>query len=163
MKTIHLIRHAETNIKNYKSTDYLRCLNDSGLLEANLIAKKLSELDCNPDYILCSSAKRTTETALIIAKKLKFDEKQIIFDQYLYNATVKQLIEAINNIPNTFNNLALISHNPAISETSNYLTDDFIDHLPTCGVVKIELNVDNWKHIIQGIGNIEFFIYPKMF
>lgn len=163
MKIIHLIRHAKSSWDNPDLDDFSRTLNERGKKNAPFMANKLKELGCNPDYFLSSSAKRTTETSKIIATALNFNFEKIIFEKKIYESSLKQLLQILNEVPNNFNNIVLVGHNPCLTQLSNYLSDDFIDNIPTCGIVKIELEIDNWQHIIQGIGNKKFFIYPKMF
>lgn len=163
MKVIHLIRHAKSSWENLTPSDFYRNLNERGLRDVPFMAEKLKKLACNPDYILCSPAKRTTETAKIVCEKLNFNQNNINFEKRIYEAELKTLIEVLNEIPNHFNNAVLIGHNPAITQLSNYLTNDYIDNIPTCGIVKIEMDIDDWQHIIEGIGRKLFFIYPKMF
>jgi phosphohistidine phosphatase len=163
MKTIHLIRHAKSSWDNPDLDDFSRTLNERGKKEACFMEKKLKESGCNPDYFISSPAKRTKETSEIIASALNYNVEKIIFDERIYHSSLPQILQVLNDVPNGFNNMILIGHNPTLTQLSNYLTDNFIDNIPTCGMVKIELDIDNWQHIIQGIGNKIFFIYPKMF
>ena len=163
MKIIHLIRHAKSSWDNPDLDDFSRTLNERGKKDAPFMANKLKDLGCNPDYFISSPAKRTKETSKIFSQALNFDFEKIIFDERIYESSLKQLLQILNEVPNNFNNIVLIGHNPTLTQLSNYLTNDFIDHIPTCGIVKIELEIDDWQHIIQGIGNKNFFIYPKMF
>lgn len=163
MKVIHLIRHAKSSWNNPDLDDFSRTLNERGKNDAPFMANKLKELGCHPDYFISSPAKRTTETSKIIATALNFHFEKIIFDKRIYESSLKQVLQIVNEVPNNFNNIVFVGHNPTLTQLSNYFTNDFIDHIPTCGIVKIELEINNWQHIIQGIGNKNFFIYPKMF
>lgn len=163
MKVIHLIRHAKSSWDNPDLDDFSRILNERGKKDAPFMANKLKESGCNPDYFISSPAKRTTETSKIIATALNFNFEKIIFDEQIYHSSLPQILQVLNDVPNDFNNMVLVGHNPTLTQLSNYLTNDFIDYIPTCGIVKIELELDNWQHITKGIGNKIFFIYPKMF
>jgi hypothetical protein len=35
--------------------------------------------------------------------------------------------------------------------------------MPTCAVMKIELEIEHWKETTKGIGTQKYFIYPKAF
>lgn len=163
MKSIHLIRHAKSSWENPIASDFYRKLNERGLRDAPFMAEELKKLAYHPDYILCSPAKRTTKTAEFFTEKLNLHQNHIHFEQRIYEASLKTLLEVLNEIPNQYNNIALIGHNPAITQLSNFLTTDYIDNIPTCGIVKIEMDIEDWQHIIEGIGRKLFFIYPKMF
>jgi len=163
MKTLYLIRHAKSSWKNIDSTDFDRVLNKRGIHDAPLIGKKLHELNFNPELIVSSPAKRTTITSQLVCEEVNYSFENIKFEPSIYEASLTQLKQLINLFPHEYHEVALIGHNPGITFLSNYLTDDFISNIPTCGVVKIELEIDNWNEIIQGIGLKKDFIYPKMY
>ena len=163
MKTIYLIRHAKSSWDNSALSDFNRTLNERGKANAPLMGKKLIEENTVIDCLISSPAKRTTETSLLMGKELNYPSEKIIFDQRIYEASLSDLIKVLNEIPNQFSNVAIIGHNPAISQLFNYLTDEDLHHFPTCGIGKIELEIDQWLEIVKGIGRKIFFIYPKMF
>jgi len=163
MKTTYLIRHAKSSWENPTLSDFNRPLNERGKANAPLMGKKLAEEKTVIDCLISSPAKRTTKTSLLICKELNYPHEKIIFDERIYESSLIDLIMVVNEIPNQFNNVALIGHNPAISQLFNYLTDEDLHHFPTCGIGKIELEIDQWSEIIKGIGRKIFFIYPKMF
>jgi phosphohistidine phosphatase len=41
------------------------------------------------------------------------------------------------------------------------LLDENIDNIPTCGIVKAQLNIRKWKDAHFGCGLMEFFDFPK--
>ena len=163
MKTIYLIRHAESSWKSATQIDYERPINTRGKKDISTISSKLKEQEIKLDFIVSSSAKRTTQTSLLICDSLGLSNNIVKYEDKVYEAPLTDLIEVINDLPNEYNVVALIGHNPSITYLSNYLTENYIDNIPTCGVVKIELEINNWNEIIKGIGLQKFFIYPKMF
>lgn len=164
MKCIYLIRHAESISQIDLNNDYLRPLSEQGINEAQLMAKKLhNEIKDFPDLIISSSAKRTHETAKIFAKEFGVKTNKIKLIRKIYEANTGILLDIINNIPPGINSLFLIGHNPAITQFSNLLSNDNIQSIPTSGIVKIELLIDNWEYAFEGIGQKIFIIYPKMF
>jgi phosphohistidine phosphatase len=163
MKTIYLIRHAKSSWDNPALSDFNRTLNERGKANAPLMGKKLVEEDAVIDCFISSPAKRTTETSLSIANEMNYPSKKIIFDERIYESSLIDLIKVANEIPNQFNNVALIGHNPSISQLFNYLAGEDLHHFPTCGIGKVELEIDQWSEIVKGIGRKIFFIYPKMF
>jgi len=158
MKTIYLIRHAKSDWNTSAPTDFERPLNKRGLRDAPIIANELKTLNFAPTLVLCSPAQRTTATSELIVK-----DKKVIFEQSIYEASLKDLTILINDVPNKHSEIALIGHNPSITYLSNHLTGEYISNMPTCSVVKIVLEVDSWMEVIAGIGTQKFFIYPKMF
>jgi len=163
MKTLYLIRHAKSNWNNTELTDFERILNKRGLKDAPFMSKKLKELNCTPDYILSSSSQRTFITAKLICEGINYPLKDVCFERSIYEASTSTLISLINLLPNNKDEVAIIGHNPSITQLSNYLTDDYIGNMPTCSIVKIELEIDHWNEVVHGIGIQRFFIYPKAF
>lgn len=163
MKTLYLIRHAKSDWNSSDLTDFERTLNKQGFNEAPFMAKKLIEYNFKPDHIICSPAKRTTSTAQLICAEINYPLKDIIFEHSIYEASVNALVSLVNSLPNNKNEITIIGHNPSITELSNYLTDEHIGNMPTCSIIKIELEIDNWDEITRGIGIQKFFIYPKAF
>ena len=163
MKAIYLIRHAKSDWNNSELSDFERPLNKRGLRDAPFMGGKLSELKFNPDLIICSPAQRTTSTAQLLCSKTNYSFEHIKFEPSIYESSLNNLIELINDLPNTANEVAMIGHNPSTTMLSNYLTDDYIGNMPTCSIVKIELEIEDWNEIVQGIGSQKYFIYPKAF
>lgn len=158
MKTLYLIRHAKSDWNNPTLSDFDRPLNKRGLRDAPFIAKKLKKLDFNPELIVCSPAQRTITTSELIANKTC-----TLYIDAIYEASLSDLTHITNALPYKHSEIAIIGHNPSITALSNYLTNDYIDNMPTCSVVKIELEIDNWNEVIEGIGTKKYFIYPKAF
>ena len=44
----------------------------------------------------------------------------------------------------------VFGHNHAITHFVNKFGDKFIDNVPTCGVVIIEFDIDEWRNIKKG-------------
>ena len=55
----------------------------------------------------------------------------------------------------------LFGHNPTLTDLSNYLTDEYIDNIPTCGIAEIHFDVNSWEEIYQGNGYLASLDYPK--
>ena len=85
------------------------------------------------------------------------------FDKSIYNSSYLNLNEITNKIDNNLNSIAIVGHNPGLTNFSNYLTNNYIDNIVTCGIVKIELEIESWMEIVEGIGSKVFYIYPKMY
>ncbi|PCJ28311.1 MAG: phosphohistidine phosphatase [Flavobacteriales bacterium] len=158
MKALYLIRHAKSDWNNPDLTDYERPLNKRGFKDAPFMAKKLLELNFNPGLIVASPAQRTSSTAELISKNTS-----VLYENSIYEASLNDLTTLISALPNENSEIALIGHNPSITTLSNYLTNDIIRNMPTCSIIKIELEIEHWNEIIQGIGIQKFFIYPKAF
>ena len=162
MKTLYLVRHAKSSWKNPGCSDIERPLNKRGKRDAPLMGNKLKEKGIIPGLIVTSPAKRAANTAKTIAVEIGFSEKEILINENIYEASSAELINVIHNFDNKYNSIMMFGHNPAFTMLNNYLTDHYIDNIPTCGVVGIQFN-SSWKSVQSGSGKSLFFIYPKMF
>ncbi len=78
-------------------------------------------------------------------------------------AEPETIYKQIKDVSNTVDTLFIVGHNPETTEFSNMMIDDYIDNVPTLGIVALKLPVDDWKKFKMGEGKIQFFIFPKMF
>lgn len=163
MKAIYLIRHAKSDWNNPNLSDFDRPLNKRGKRDAPFMGKKLNSLTPNIDLIIASPAKRALETVKAICPEIDYSFDNIQFDESVYHSSYNNLNSIVNNLNNELNSIALVGHNPGLTNFSNYLTDNYIDNIVTSGIVKIELDIDNWNEIVEGVGSKVFYIYPKMY
>lgn len=163
MKTIYLIRHAKSDWNDPNLLDFDRPLNKRGKSDAPFMGKKLYDLNPNIDLVLSSPAKRAYQTVKAIATEINFEFSNILFDESIYHSSYQNLNTIINNLSKEINTVALIGHNPGLTYFSNYLTGDYIDNIVTCGIVKVDFDIENWNEIVEGIGSKVFYIYPKMY
>ena len=147
MKKLILVRHAKSSW-DHNVIDHKRPLSERGLFDANNISNKLNIN--NLDMVLSSDSIRTKATANIFITNLKIDKNIVHFSNKLYDFSGRNLIGAISNCENKINNLMIFGHNHAITAFVNTYGDAYIDNVPTCGVVIIEYDIDNWKYLNKG-------------
>ena len=160
-KRITLLRHAKSSWKDASLADRDRPLNRRGNKTAPDMGKRLAELGVRPSLLLTSPAKRTRETARLIARELNYPLEFIQSESELYLATPETILQVVARQDNGFNDVMLFGHNPGITELANRLGDRNIDNVPTCGMVGIELDVKEWTEIVAADGKTVFFDYPK--
>jgi phosphohistidine phosphatase len=161
MKTLYLVRHAKSSWDEGISSDYERPLNKRGEHDAPIMAKLLKEKKLVPDLIISSPAKRALRTAEIFSNQFRYENKKIITDERIYEATMRDLTDVVRTFSESHVTIMLFGHNPGISNFVNLLGDQFIEDLPTCAVVGIELKIDLWKELERHCGKIFLFEYPK--
>ncbi len=155
MKTLYLIRHAQSENESPTGLDFDRELTKKGISDAELKFKELSEMKFKPGLLICSTSKRTIKTAEIIS-----GSSSILYDEAIYEASLNDLIKTINVLPDEHKEIALIGHNPSITSYSNYLSNETIQNMPPCSIIKFELEINEWNEITQGIGTMKFFLHP---
>lgn len=162
MKTLILIRHGKSDWSAGLS-DRERPLNHRGLNDAPIMAKVLQHQDQIPELLYVSSAKRTTQTANILAKELSIPQEHLISSPELYLCDAFAVEEIVRFAPNEAESIAIVGHNPTLSEVSSYFSNrDYMD-LPTLAICICTFDVDNWEDVSpENLRGSDFF-YPKMF
>lgn len=157
MKKLLLIRHAKaTHETGY--IDFERPLQERGLQDAALMANRLKEKNIIPQILVSSPALRTLSTANVFSQHLAIPQLQT--NRAIYEATTSTLAKIINALPNEHDFIALVGHNPGISDLLYYLTGEIKD-VPTCAMMLIEFDTDSWTEIIEDAGKLVYYDYPK--
>lgn len=157
MKKLLLIRHAKaTHETGY--VDFERPLQERGLQDAAIMAARLKEKNLIPQILVASPALRTLSTANVFSQHLAIPQAQTNKD--IYEATTLSLVKVINALPNEYDFIALVGHNPGMSDVLYYLTRQLQD-VPTCAMMLIEFDTDSWMEIIEDAGKLVEYDYPK--
>ena len=160
-KTLLLIRHAKSDWGDLMLSDFERPLNHRGEINAPEMAKRLVKRELFPQQFISSPAIRAITTAKYFAKELHINPSDIIQKKEIYDALTNSLMEVVNNLDESSNFTALFGHNPGITGLVNYLINQEISHLPTCGMALIKFPFDQWKMVSSGTGELVFFDFPK--
>lgn len=163
MKYLYIVRHAKSSWRDSSITDFERPLNSRGKRDAPFMGSLMREKGVKPDLLLSSPAKRAEKTCIIISKELRYPEEKIKYDDRIYEAGISDLTKVIGQVDDDVESLMIFGHNPGLTIFNNYLTENHIDNLPTCGIAGLELNIDSWKDISDNIGKRLFFEYPKKY
>jgi phosphohistidine phosphatase len=160
VKKLIVIRHAKSSWDNPVLGDFQRPLNERGERDAPNMGKRIKEKRIVPDLMLSSPAKRALTTCEKIAGILHSKEK-IKTNKDLYHAEDEEILRIMKGISDTHNTVFIFGHNPGLTDFVNRLTNEFINNVPTCGVVACALSIKSWKEADWGKGKVEFFDYPK--
>ena len=161
MKNLLLVRHAKSDWGNLELDDFERPLNDRGKRDAPAMAHRLLDKKVKPDAFIASPAKRAAKTAKIFAEEMKVKKEGIIFKPELYLAGPEVFYTVIENADESFETIAVFSHNEGITHFANMLTNARVDNIPTCGVFAIRINANSWKDFRKAAKEFWFFDYPK--
>jgi len=157
MKKLLLIRHAKaTHESGY--ADFDRPLKQAGKEDAVLMASILKGQSIIPQIIVTSPALRTQTTADIFTAQMQLSNAGT--DKRIYEANEYTWVKVINGLPNEYDFIAVVGHNPGISQVLYYLTGQYRD-LPTCAVALITFDNDAWESISGEDGHLAFFDSPK--
>jgi phosphohistidine phosphatase len=156
MKKLLLIRHAKAGSHNI--SDFERPLTDKGLNDAALMAGKLKTAELIPEYVLTSPALRTKTTADIFIKTLDIPHKGK--DKAIYEANTHTLLNVINHLPDDYSFVALVGHNPGISQILYELTGEIRD-MPPAATALIGFDFDEWEMVHSDTGKLAWYDSPK--
>ena len=160
-KTLYLMRHAKSSWADMSLGDFDRPLNQRGQRDAPEMSRRLKKQGVKPEIILCSPAKRTRETLERLISELGGTMKAVQFDDRIYEADTKTLLELIHDLPDTCSSAMLIGHNPSMGWLVNQLSDVRTEKMPTCAVATIELPSSSWKDTGTETARLIDFDYPK--
>jgi phosphohistidine phosphatase len=162
MKKLVLIRHAKSDWSNPFLEDFDRALNKRGLKDAPFMAKILKQKDIKPDLIICSPSLRTKLTSEYFIKELDFKGK-FIFEKSIYEAPYENLLKVLQNIEDKNKIAFLFGHNPGVCDLVNFLSKEYFENIPTCGIVEVDFDTKSWKDISKENSKFIFFEYPKKY
>ena len=163
MKTLIFLRHAKSDWTDRTLKDFDRELNDRGVRVAPKMGGKLKEMGVKPDMVYASPAKRTTQTAELLLERMDYDLEDVDFIEDIYEASARSLMNLVNDIDDHLGTVMFIGHNPSITYLSEYLIGEALGDVPTCSAVSIKFDIQEWKMISQGLGSLDFYVYPKQF
>lgn len=161
MKTITIVRHAKSSWNDITLSDEERPLTDRGRKNAPEMAGRLLKKNIPIDVILSSPAVRALTTAEYFAREYDIKKKKIILVPELYTASHEAFVNTIRNAPEDADSIALFSHNNGITQFANSLSAARIDHMPTCSVFTVKVNIRQWSDFQPGEAEFYFFDYPK--
>jgi len=159
-KQLSLIRHAKSSWDNASLSDHARSLNERGRRDAARMGEALRERGINFNLILCSSAKRARETLALLREQLEIEDGVVNYLDDLYCAPASTLVELIQQVDNSKNNIAIIAHNPGLEDLAAILNDES-EPFTTCTVMQIEFEMDNWKQVDKVTGKRTLLLSPK--
>ncbi len=158
-KQLLLIRHAKSDWNNPALSDFDRPLNERGKHDAPLMGARLRNAGIKIERLLSSPAQRARSTAERIASAVGFAAQDIDWMTELYLASPGEILTTIQNIPEHINSIALVAHNPGISELAEALSGSCIGNIPTCGIVHLHSDSENWS--LGSPFTLMDFDYPK--
>jgi phosphohistidine phosphatase len=142
MKTLLILRHAKSSWNNLALADIDRPLNKRGKRDAPRIGQLLREEELVPDLIISSPAARAKKTAKSVSKNSGY-EGEIDINADFYPGDPDSFIEAFYSIPDKFDRVLIVAHNPGLEELLYELTGESA-RMPTSALAQVELPVDQW-------------------
>jgi len=165
MKTIAIIRHAKSSWTNANLRDHDRPLNARGERDAPIMAKHLLNNEYQINKIVTSTAKRAEQTAKSFADLHQVTSDNFYTSPNLYHAGIGDWITVLEEYWHLVDDsqeslIAFYAHNPGITNIINWLCDENLFNVPTCGCAIIGFQ-DDLERIDSGVAQLIHYFYPK--
>jgi len=135
-RRLTLIRHGSAESPDLWPEDFERPLTKRGLAEVREMARRMLGRREIPDLVLASPAERTWSTALILARALDLDDRQVRCERTLYLGAAEGIWTLVSQQRETARHLLICGHNPGLSDLASRLGHMPRRHeLPPAGTV----------------------------
>ncbi|MEO6681498.1 MAG: histidine phosphatase family protein [Ginsengibacter sp.] len=161
MKTLLIVRHAKSAAADFGQSDFDRPLNKRGKEDSIEMAQRVAEVVDQIDAFISSPAKRARKTAEKFLDQYGVEKEEMILIPSLYEAEEADFYEAIENLDDTYQTVALFSHNPGITDFANSQNCLNIFNMPTGSVYAIQFETDKWSGIRIADRKALFFFKTK--
>ncbi|GHV06166.1 phosphoglycerate mutase [Campylobacterota bacterium] len=161
MKKIVFVRHAKSD-HHFGLEDIDRPLSPQGKRDAATMAGVLKTRGVVPQRIISSGSLRTLTTVQIFIKELDIFDCLVV-DNRLYMGDSSKYLSVIHEIDNDCDTVAIVGHNPVISEVCELLSGASVGTLSPCAICAITFAANGFDLITPSSGSLEFFDSPNAF
>lgn len=155
------MRHAKAASAESRQDDKSRELTSKGVKQSRHMGAWFDERKIRFDLIATSSATRAEETAHLVVEGMDVEPPRMIIEDVLYQASVRQFLDYINNIEDGYDHVLIVGHNPTISYLAEYLTKADIGDMSTGSVVIVTFDFQSWKLVSENTGILERYLPPE--
>jgi phosphohistidine phosphatase len=170
MKRLLLLRHGKA--EGAASDDRKRVLIPRGKTDSTRMGRFLREDAYIPDCVLCSDATRTRQTLDAVLPELhaKPDVKYLA---ELYLAEPELVFSLVRRANDKLGSLMIVGHNPGLEQCALALAavplekkvrkryEVMDEKFPTCALAVIDFDVERWRDVTPGAGDLDAFVRPK--
>ncbi|MEX0615957.1 MAG: histidine phosphatase family protein [Methylophaga sp.] len=166
-KQLLLIRHGKATWQP-QFKDFDRPLTSTGESQSRCIADWLKQTAISPDCWLVSSARRTVQTADIIRLRLGQQDTLQNVSGNLYLAEADDLLASLQSAPDAASSVALVGHNPGLSQLLMDLTGKQLGHFSvapdvmwpaTLAVIQFD---GQWSRLHQLPMTLKYVVHGKL-
>jgi phosphohistidine phosphatase len=168
MRRLLLLRHAKTERGAPGERDRDRKLMARGHDDAPVIGAYLAHHRLIPDRALVSPAVRAADTWMLAAAAFP-KPPPVVTEERIYNAGADALLALIRGVERV-RVLVVVGHNPGLHDLAVQLVasgeiearERLREKLPTCGLVVIDFQFDDWSRLHEKSGRLERFVSPRL-
>jgi phosphohistidine phosphatase len=169
MLTLMLLRHAKSSWADTGQADIDRPLNERGKRSAAAMGRYMASNGLVPQRVLCSPARRASETWGLVAAELPASPEILAADEIYDFGDGKALMECLRHKAGTAQTVLLVGHNPSIAGLAQILNGAgngklrlrLEEKYPTAALAVISFDLANWESLSAGSGTLLRFIRPR--
>lgn len=167
-RRILLLRHAKSSWDEPGLDDFDRPLAARGRRAAAVMGVYLRDEGLVPELVLCSAARRATETWDIAAHELP-KGPAVERDPALYMVSADQLLKRLRKLPAAVKSVLVVGHEGGVDVLARRLVGDGAvplrkrlgEKFPTAALVAIAVTLDDWAALAEKSGTLTRFAAPK--
>lgn len=144
-----MIRHAKSSWSDSSLADWERPLNQRGQRDAPEMAERLAASEADVELLVTSPAERARQTAQAFADVLRLDDDELAVEGRLYGADEEDWMDVVGSLPRYLESVAMVGHNPGLTEFVNMFLNEALHNIPTCGIARLQFEIDDWEQIYQ--------------
>ena len=158
MRDVLLVRHAKSSWAYANLKDEERPLNKRGLRDAPIMANYCNINNLKLSHLISSTAVRAYRTAEFFQTEYNIG---LTKETDLYFGDEDDWMHIINSLSKDVKFPAFFSHNPTITYFANMFEGDYIENVPTCGVIHLHSTADDWSTFHYDNTSIKNVYFPK--
>ena len=160
-KTLFILRHAKSSWNEVGKSDHERSLKARGINDAQAMARRHSRELASLDLIFSSTANRAASTAALFAQELDIPNHKLVLEDSLYAAYESEVERIVKGLSDDLTNVMIVGHNPTFTNFANRYFPNYINNIPTSGLVMLRFKCNSWKNI--SVDNLaeSIFDFPK--
>jgi phosphohistidine phosphatase len=167
MKTLTLLRHAKSGWDDPVARDFDRPLNPKGQRAAQAVGRHMKAEALRFEHVTASPATRVVETLEQVSQGYGSDLAPA-WDQRIYLASAATLLDLVHELPDAADSALMAGHNPGLEELVLLLTprggaarSDVETKFPTASLAEIRFEVERWRDVEPGGGELTRFTRPR--
>jgi phosphohistidine phosphatase len=168
VKRLFVLRHAKSDWGQPGLPDHDRPLAPRGERATTLLREHLRRRGVTPDVVLCSTATRARETFEAVRGALP-ESTPVWFERRLYGASADELVDRLNELPDSDGSAMVVGHNPGLQDLVLDLVPSRAAELvarveakfPTAAFATLDLAVDRWAEVAPGTGTLADLVIPR--
>jgi phosphohistidine phosphatase len=119
-----------------------------------MLSNHFSQMLC---FVVLQNA--PVKTCSFFLKTAISSKTEVHYSDQLYDFSGSALEAFIHSMDSNLSNVFIFGHNHALTAIVNEKGDQYIENIPTCGIVKINFKTNNWSDCSKGV--VEFKLFPK--